>query len=76
MGRETWKGSKEVLCADLFCGAGGLTYGLSKEGLSVAVGIDIDESCRYPYETNNSSEFYTTSIEDLSPKILLKFFIL
>ncbi len=37
---------------DLFCGAGGLSYGLRQEGLPVAAGIDLDTNCRYPFEEN------------------------
>lgn len=42
---------------DLFCGAGGLTHGLKLAGLNVVAGIDIEESCRYAYETNNDATF-------------------
>ena len=41
-------------CAvDVFCGAGGLTYGLRLGGLLVAAGIDLDPACKYPLEYNN-----------------------
>jgi DNA (cytosine-5)-methyltransferase 1 len=36
---------------DLFCGVGGLTHGLIKEGINVKAGIDIDEACQFPYES-------------------------
>ena len=39
---------------DLFCGVGGLSCGLASAGLHVAAGIDIDRSCRFPFETNMS----------------------
>lgn len=42
---------------DLFCGAGGLTHGFRQQGFKVAAGIDIDEDCRFPFETNNDSPF-------------------
>jgi DNA (cytosine-5)-methyltransferase 1 len=42
-----------IRCVDLFCGAGGLSYGFSLEGLPVAAGIDLDPACKYPYEANN-----------------------
>ena len=42
---------------DLFCGAGGLTLGLEDAGLGVVEGVDVDEQCRYPYETNTSARF-------------------
>lgn len=38
---------------DLFCGVGGLSCGLSAEGVRVVAGIDIDPACEYPYEANH-----------------------
>ena len=48
---------KTIACVDLFCGAGGLTHGLKSAGINVAAGIDHDETCRFPYATNNSAVF-------------------
>ena len=42
---------------DLFCGVGGLSHGFFQEGFPIAAGIDIDEDCRYAYETNNDAPF-------------------
>jgi DNA (cytosine-5)-methyltransferase 1 len=42
-----------ISAVDLFCGAGGLTYGLLRSGISVEAGIDIDEQSTFAYETNN-----------------------
>ena len=44
-------------CVDLFCGAGGLSLGLKDAGLSVEVGVDADERCRFPYEHNTGVPF-------------------
>ena len=38
---------------DLFCGIGGLTYGLRASGIDVVAGYDLDDSCKYAYEANN-----------------------
>jgi len=38
---------------DLFCGVGGLTSGLTTSGIRVVAGIDIDKSCRFPFEANH-----------------------
>jgi len=46
----------DVAAVDLFCGVGGLTYGLRKGGLPVVAGIDVDPDCRYPYEENNTED--------------------
>ena len=51
--------SKKISAVDLFCGAGGLTYGLRQAGIQVEAGIDIDEQARYAYEANNpGSQFH------------------
>lgn len=51
---------------DLFCGAGGLTHGFRLEGFRIAKGIDIDKSCRYPFETNNDAPFVQKCIRDVN----------
>lgn len=55
-----------VKVVDLFCGIGGLTHGFIKESLDVVAGYDIDESCKYAYESNNASEFIKKSITDVT----------
>lgn len=52
---------------DLFCGAGGLSYGFRTAGFDVAAGIDIDEDCRFPYEYNVKAPFLRTDVATLSP---------
>lgn len=52
---------------DLFCGAGGLSYGFKQEGFVIGAGIDIDESCRYPYVKNIEAPFIRTDVEKLKP---------
>ena len=55
-----------IAVVDLFCGAGGLTHGFVKQGLTVAAGIDLDSACRYPYEQNNESIFIEKDVSDFS----------
>lgn len=56
-----------VVGVDLFCGAGGLTHGLIKANVNVVAGFDIEESCRYAYEKNNSgAKFYNQDVSNLS----------
>lgn len=50
---------------DLFCGIGGLTHGLVLSGIQVRAGVDIDSTCRYAYEANNSSLFIESDISQL-----------
>jgi DNA (cytosine-5)-methyltransferase 1 len=38
---------------DLFCGVGGLSHGLSAQGVRVVAGIDVDPACQYSYEANH-----------------------
>lgn len=56
----------KVSAVDLFCGAGGLTYGLEQAGISVEAGIDLDKDSAYPYEENTDAEFIRTDIHPLS----------
>ena len=56
----------EIRAVDLFCGIGGLTYGLARSGVTVRAGFDNDESCRYAYEANNpGAQFVATDIRDI-----------
>lgn len=49
---------------DLFCGIGGLTHGFVKEQFSVIAGYDVDSSCKYAFEANNTnSKFICKGIE-------------
>ena len=43
---------------DVFCGIGGLTCGLRAAGIAVGLGLDVDVSCRYAYETNNAGAVF------------------
>jgi DNA (cytosine-5)-methyltransferase 1 len=51
---------------DLFCGAGGLTYGLKSAGLTVKAGVDLDPSCKHPLEENTGARFECRNVEDLT----------
>ena len=57
---------------DLFCGVGGLTKGLEAAGVDVALGVDIDPGCEYPYQANNRARFLLKSVEDLTLSDLSK----
>jgi DNA (cytosine-5)-methyltransferase 1 len=54
--------NKNIKVIDLFCGIGGLTHGLIKEGLNVVAGIDNDDTCKYGYEYNNKTRFINKDI--------------
>ncbi|WP_135828935.1 DNA cytosine methyltransferase [Halorussus halobius] len=63
-----------IRAVDIFCGAGGLTYGLQEAGIDVQAGFDIEPECRHPYVENNADvEFIESdiaadvSVEDIEP---------
>src|SRR6266571_1655343 len=69
--KESNQTRKAPIAVDLFCGAGGLTRGLRAAGIPVVAGYDIDESCRYPFEHNNSSAvFHNKSVVRLTGREL------
>nr|WP_315059098.1 DNA cytosine methyltransferase [uncultured Campylobacter sp.] len=55
----------KISAIDLFCGVGGLTYGLQSSGIKVKAGIDLDASCKFVYETNNRTDFIHKSVKDV-----------
>ena len=54
-----------ISAIDVFCGIGGLSYGLKKAGISILAGIDLDETCRYAYEQNVRAEFVLKDISQV-----------
>jgi DNA (cytosine-5)-methyltransferase 1 len=57
---------RQFKAVDFFCGAGGMSYGLSLAGIKVIAGIDIDKECKDTYETNNpESRFIDSDIKEL-----------
>ena len=56
----------KISAVDLFCGVGGLSYGLQGAGLHVAAGVDLDHSCDYPYRTNVRAPFHRRDVRDLT----------
>lgn len=65
---------RNVKVVDLFCGIGGLTHGLKRQGLSVTAGVDLDASCRYAYEANNDGVFLERDIAKLKGEELAPYF--
>ena len=49
--------ASKVSVVDLFCGVGGLSHGMKLEGFRIAAGIDLDPTCKFPFEHNNNSVF-------------------
>lgn len=64
---------QQLRAIDFFCGAGGMSYGLSLAGIKVMAGIDLDEECKETYEVNNpGSKFILCDIRKLTVRKLEK----
>lgn len=63
-----------VIAVDLFCGVGGLTYGLNKSGIKVVAGVDVDEKCKFAFEENNGALFIHKSIKEITSKEILNLY--
>ncbi len=60
-----------VAAVDLFCGIGGLSYGLASAGVEVVAGIDVDGSCKFPFEANVSgAQFIERDVRDVTAEDL------
>lgn len=61
-----------MVAVDLFCGVGGLTYGLRREGIKVAAGYDLEGSCRFAFEHNNpGAKFYERDVTKVTAAEIL-----
>ena len=63
-----------IVGVDLFCGVGGLTHGLVRGGIQVAAGIDLDASCKFPFEANNYSTFLERDVGNLRAEDIMPFY--
>jgi DNA (cytosine-5)-methyltransferase 1 len=64
----------EISAVDLFCGIGGLSFGLIQSGIKVTAGIDIDDTCRFAFEENCNALFVCKRVEELTKTNLLELF--
>ena len=62
------------VAVDLFCGAGGLSYGMQRAGITISGGIDIDPACKHPFEANVKSKFYLHDVAELSSDFVASLF--
>jgi len=62
--------SRRITAVDLFCGVGGLTYGLERSGIDVRLGIDIDPACEHPVQRNTRSRFFRADVALLDSSIV------
>ena len=60
------RSNKTYEVIDLFCGIGGLSYGLKCQGMKILAGFDLDYTCQYAYETNTGGKFYYRDVKTIS----------
>lgn len=64
----------QIAAVDLFCGVGGLTHGLTRAGVQVRLGVDLDPACRFPMEANNAAKFMEADVAEIEPSDILSAF--
>jgi len=65
----------KISAVDLFCGVGGLTYGLSQANIDVRLGVDIDPASRHPFEKNNNAAFLLADVSTLGAETIANSFL-
>ena len=56
----------KIEVVDLFCGIGGLSYGMKSKGFKILEGFDLDATCEYAYKTNNEAKFIFKDIRKVT----------
>ena len=64
MGKKAHMVKVEVV--DLFCGIGGLSYGLKSQGFTIKGGFDLDATCKFAYEYNIGAPFFHKDIKTVT----------
>ena len=63
-----------ISAVDMFCGVGGLTYGLQQADINVVAGLDVDKTCKYAFEENNEADFISKEIQKFTSAELKKLY--
>ena len=66
MARRKPKIGTPLEVVDLFCGIGGLSYGMKSKGFLIKGGFDFDATCRFAYEHNIEAPFFYQDIRDVT----------
>ena len=56
----------KIEVVDLFCGIGGLSYGMKSAGFDIRAGFDLDWTCQYAYETNTGGKFFYKDVKEVT----------
>ncbi|MBR3986548.1 MAG: DNA (cytosine-5-)-methyltransferase [Bacteroidales bacterium] len=72
--KKTRKLKTRFEVVDLFCGVGGLSYGLKTAGFHILAGYDLDWTCQYAYETNTGGKFYYRDVSTIDGKEITKLY--
>jgi DNA (cytosine-5)-methyltransferase 1 len=56
----------KIEVVDLFCGIGGLSYGMKSAGFDIIAGYDLDWTCQYAYETNTGGKFFYKDVKSVT----------
>jgi len=65
----------DISAVDLFCGIGGLSYGLQSAGIKVNAGIDFDKTCKYAFEKDCNTKFIHEDVQNITEKTLNNLFL-
>jgi len=65
---------QKMSAVDLFCGIGGLSFGLKEAGIKVKAGFDFDNSCKYAFETNCEASFIHQDVVILKKEDITSYF--
>ncbi|MDE0094278.1 MAG: DNA cytosine methyltransferase [Gammaproteobacteria bacterium] len=60
----THQPNTHISAFDVFCGVGGLAYGLRSAGINIVGGLDIDKTCEFAFEHNCSAPFFHTDVAE------------
>jgi len=56
----------KIEVVDLFCGIGGLSYGMKSTGFDILAGYDLDWTCQYAYEANIGGKFFYKDVKTVT----------
>ena len=70
LAKDTTQFAAKPVVVDLFCGAGGLSYGMQRSGVSIAAGLDADPVCRHPFSANVGAAFHELDIADVTAEFV------